>query len=122
MPSFDKSGLGRIEYDTVSGSTASDLADPSPAKKKKERGNYTQYSPQQRASIGKYAFQNGNERARMHYLCEFPDLKESTIRNFKKAYQEKLHSNESNFILSLSQKFLLLKKVAHQCCSILMKS
>ena len=91
MPSFDESGLGRIEYDTVSGSTASDLADPSPAKKRRKRGNYTQYSPQQRASIGKYALENGNKRARMHYLCEFPDLKESTIRNFKKAYQEKLH-------------------------------
>ena len=32
MPSFDEPGFGRIEYDTVSGSTTSDLADLSPAK------------------------------------------------------------------------------------------
>ena len=29
---------------------------------------------------------NGNERARKHFLVEFPKLSESTIRNFKKMY------------------------------------
>ncbi len=40
--------------------------------------------------IGKYASLNGNERARKHFLKEFQKLTESTIRNFKKAYTEKL--------------------------------
>ena len=78
MPSLDESGLGRLEYDTVSESTVSDLTDPSPPKKKRGR-KYTQYKPQQCASIGKYALENGNERARIHYLHEFPNVNESTI-------------------------------------------
>ena len=38
----------------------------------------------------KYALENGNERARLHIKAHFPNLKESTIRNFKKAYKEQL--------------------------------
>ena len=34
--------------------------------------------------------ENGNERARLHFKAHFPNLKESTIRNFKKAYKEQL--------------------------------
>ena len=40
--------------------------------------------------IGKYALENGNERARKHFLSKFPNLPESTIRYFKKAYCEEL--------------------------------
>ena len=40
--------------------------------------------------IGKYALENGNERARKHFLSKFPNLPESTIRYFKKAYREEL--------------------------------
>ena len=43
-----------------------------------------------RAKIGKYAAENGNEKARKHFSKDFPDLKESTIRNFKKKYYVKL--------------------------------
>ena len=43
-----------------------------------------------RAKIGKYAAENGNEKARKHFSKDFPDLKESTIRNFKKKYNIKL--------------------------------
>ena len=39
MPSLEESGLRRLEYDTVSGSTVSDLTDPSPAKKRRKRGS-----------------------------------------------------------------------------------
>ena len=34
--------------------------------------------------------ENGNERARVRFKTQFPNLKESTIRNFKKAYKEQL--------------------------------
>ena len=40
--------------------------------------------------VGKYAAENGNENARQHFSKDFPDLKESTIRNFKKKYYVKL--------------------------------
>ena len=42
------------------------------------------------AKIGKCAAENGNEKARKHFSKNFPDLKESTIRNFKKKYYAKL--------------------------------
>ena len=45
------------------------------------------YTAEQRASVGKYALENGNERARRHFSSVFP---KSTVRNFKKAYTEKL--------------------------------
>lgn len=68
-------------------------AGPSPAKRR-ARGSYIQYSAEQRATIGKYALENGNENARRHFTSLFPTLKlrESTIRNFKKAYKEKLET------------------------------
>ena len=40
--------------------------------------------------IGKYALENGNERARKYFLSKFPNLPESTIRHFTKAYREEL--------------------------------
>ena len=64
------------------------FANPTPAAKKgKTRGRYSHYSAEDRASIGKYALENGNEKARQPILVKFPNLKESTIRNFKKAYK-----------------------------------
>ena len=89
MPT-EESGLGRVEYDSTT-TSVSELADPTPAaKKRRTRGKYTQYTPEQRAHIGKYALDNGNERARPHFLPNYPDLRESTIRNFKKAYKERM--------------------------------
>ena len=48
------------------------------------------YADKDRARIGRYACENGNERARKRFLSEFPSLTESTIRNFKKLYWTKL--------------------------------
>ena len=39
-----------------------------------------------RAKIGKYVAENGNEKARKHFSKDFPNLKESTIKNFKKKF------------------------------------
>ena len=92
MPTLAESGLGSVEFDMMVSSEVGQLADPAPSasKKRKKRGKYVRYTPEQRASIGKYAAENGNERARHHFLSTFPDLTESTIRNFKKAYRERL--------------------------------
>ena len=89
IPTLAESGLGRVEFETTLTSGIGELADPAPSasKKRKMRGKYTAYTPEQRASIGKYALENGNERARRHFLSLFPNLNESTIR---KAYRERL--------------------------------
>ena len=89
LPTSIESGLGDTEHSQVCEAVL-DLADPSPAKKGRARGKYTHYSPAERAQIGRYALENGNERARKHFIAKFPNLKESTIRNFKLAYKERL--------------------------------
>ena len=64
-------GLGAAEhneiYEAVSG-----LANPSPAKE------LVAVYPLLSAQI---ALENGNEKARKHFLSKFPGLKESTVRN-----------------------------------------
>ena len=91
MPSIEESGLGRVEYDQTI-ADVSDEADPLPKAKKPRapRGTYKVYTPENRALIGKYALENGNKSARLKYLVDFPNLNESTVRNFKKAYKEKV--------------------------------
>ena len=74
MQNLEESGLGRVEFEHTLESGVGSLA----------------YTAEQRASIGKYALENGNERARRHFSSLFPNMSESTVRNFKKAYTEKL--------------------------------
>lgn len=91
LPSQEESGLGKAEFSAVVASVA-DISDPGlvasgECSSRKKRGKYEHYSNEQKVKIGKYALENGNERARRHFLSECPNLKESSIRNFKKAYQ-----------------------------------
>ncbi len=90
MPYQEDSGLGRIEYNECI-SQVSELSDPRPSKKRRLRGAYTVYTPADRARIGKYAVENGNKNARLRFLKDFPSLNESTVRNFKKSYVEKMN-------------------------------
>ena len=46
------------------------------------RGKYAQYTPEQRASIGKYTLENGNERARRRF--------QSLFFNPKQTYRERM--------------------------------
>ena len=71
LPTLSESGLGVVEYQEVATAVNLELAAP-PAKRKSASGTYTTYTPTQRARIGKYALENGNERARKHFLSEFP--------------------------------------------------
>ena len=97
LPSLNESGLGVVEYGEVT-RAVSELSDPQPAKKRNPRGSYTKYTPKQRAEIGKYALENGNERARRHFSVQFPKLTESTVRNFKKCYKEELDKQRKELI------------------------
>ena len=53
-----------------------------------KRKPYLKLMPEQKATIGKYAAENGIVNAIRHFKGEFPgdSLKESTIRGWKKAY------------------------------------
>ena len=87
MPTCFESELGNVEHSAVVASDVAELADPSlflQIKKRKTRGKYTEYTPQQRASIEKYACEHSNERARRYFLSFFTQLCESTIRNSRK--------------------------------------
>lgn len=67
-----------------------DLTNPTESSSnRKPRGTYVIYTDEDRARLGRYASVNGNERARKHFLSEYPKLSESTIRNFKKMYLNK---------------------------------
>ena len=71
-----------------------------------KRNSYTHYSGETRVKIAKYA-ENGNTKAVKHFEKEFPNLKESTVRNFKKNYYEKLckaRREGKTEVLSLSSK------------------
>ena len=59
------------------------------------RGSYTTYTPEQKAMIGRYAAENGNSKAVHKYSAELGiSVKESTVRQFKKAYYLQLNEGK----------------------------
>ena len=54
------------------------------------RGKYAEYKVTDRAKIGKYTTEHGNECARWKFMKDFSNLKESTVLNFNKCYLEEL--------------------------------
>ena len=76
MPTLPESALGRVEFAAMVSSEMGLLADPAPSasKKSKKRGKYVQYTPEKFAGIGRYAVENGNERARLKFRSTFSNL------------------------------------------------
>ena len=63
---------------------------------KKKRGAYQKFTPKQKATIGNYALLNGTSAALRHFIKEFPDLKYTTVCNWRKAVstqQKKQHES-----------------------------
>ena len=95
IPNLLDSGLGTVEHRVVTDAVI-DLSDPTQQaqlqtrKEKAKSKCYTHYTDQQRAKIGKYALEHGNENARKHLMKYLPNLGESTIRSFKRQYKERL--------------------------------
>ena len=59
------------------------------------RGSYTTYTPEQKAQIGRYAAEHGNAKAVKKYTSELGvSVKESTVRQFKKAYYLQLNQGK----------------------------
>lgn len=61
------------------------------------RGHYTVYTPEQKAEIGRYAAEHGNLKAVCSKFSEEfgIDVKESTVRQFKKAYFMQLNEGKN---------------------------
>ena len=57
-------------------------------------GSYTKFTDVDRFQIGRYASENGNKKALIHFKNKFPGLKESTVRTFKKQHQEELKKQD----------------------------
>ena len=63
---------------------------------KKKRGSYQKYTAKQKATIGNSALTNGTSAALRRYAGEFPDLKYTTICEWRKAIssqQKKEHES-----------------------------
>ena len=89
LPVQEDTILGRNEYNQVAAAVV-DLARPQPSQSRSKRSKYHQYSGEDRAKIAKYSCEHGNKKALQQFSKEYPNLKESTLRNLKKAYQDKL--------------------------------
>ncbi|XP_065069670.1 uncharacterized protein LOC135694739 [Rhopilema esculentum] len=59
-------------------------------RERKQRGKYRTYTAQERATIGKFAFENGNMNALKVLKEDYPGLSESTVRGFKNMFKEEL--------------------------------
>ena len=116
LPLSSESGLGVEEHHTVT-SVVSELADPEPTRKRrKTMGHYIHYSDEDRASIGKYVAEHGNKRARKKFSGEYPDLSESTVRNFKKRYLDRMAQERKKQILKQLQLLAIEKEAGHRFC------
>ena len=51
----------------------------------KQRGTYAKYTPKQKATIGNYSILHGTSAALRYFKAEFPDLKWSTVNDWKVA-------------------------------------
>ena len=51
---------------------------------------YMKYTDNDRYNIGKYAYEFGNSHAARHFKKAFPSITESSVRTFKKKYEDQL--------------------------------
>ena len=86
---MEETGLGALEHAEVVQTVAktTNTSNRSSA--------YTKYTAVQRYKIGKYASENGSTNAGRKFQKDFPNLKESTVRVFRKKYQKILKTNKN---------------------------
>ena len=94
IPRQEDTNLGVVEHRetaaaVVNLSRPAEISQPNQHPKRK-RGKYFQYSGEDHVKIGKFASENGNKKTLERFIEEFPGLKESTVRAFKKAFREEL--------------------------------
>ena len=87
IPTMEETGLGNVDYTSVINSIQSSSS---------SRSHYAKYSSNDRYEIGKFASETGDAAAVRKYQKKFGKLNESTVRGFRKKYQQKvLTSNGS---------------------------
>jgi hypothetical protein len=62
----------------------------------KKRGPYSNFAPDFKAEVGRYAAEHGNTKAVEHFSKLGRNIKESTVRRFKEAYFLKLKENKGD--------------------------
>ena len=87
IPPRKDTNVGAVSYQAVTSSVESI---------KPTRSSYKKYSPKDRYKIGKYANDTGSTAAVRKFKDKFPKLNESTVREFRKKYQDQLKSAEKN--------------------------
>ena len=55
--------------------------------KGRKRKKYRMWTPEERAEIGKYAYDHGNKATLLHMHQKYPELKHQTVTEFQKAYR-----------------------------------
>ena len=78
--------LGSIDFKRVQAATGSVVQN--------KRGRYQKYSYAERNKIGKYGSERGATAAVKRFKKDFPTMKESTIREMKKRYEELLKTKK----------------------------
>ena len=67
---------------------------------------YTKWTDEDQYAIVKNAFEHGNAAAVRHFKNDFPNIKESTVREFKKRYEKQLQeAKKQNLQPKLAKKF-----------------
>ena len=61
----------------------------------KKRKAYTNWTDENRWRVGEYASQNGNSAAVRYFKKKFPSINESTVRGFRRRYEENLKAGET---------------------------
>ena len=94
IPRQEDTNLGVVEHRETAAAVVN-LSRPAESSQrnqhpKRKRRKYFQYSGEDRVKIGKFASENGNKKTLECFAEEFPSLKESTVRTFKKAFRGQL--------------------------------
>lgn len=73
--------------------------------RKRKRGEYSHYTPEQKAKIVRFAIDNGNSRAAKHFSESMGrKINESTIRSFKAAYHFRKAESGKDIIVAIDSK------------------
>ena len=70
--------LGAVDFATLQEATV------------QKASKYTKWTDENRYAVGKYAFEHGTAVAVRNFKKDFPNIKESTVREFKKKYEKQL--------------------------------
>ena len=88
FPTMEETDLGALEHAEVVQTVAK------ATNTSNRSSTYTKYTAVQRYRIGKCASENGSANAVRKFQIDFPSLKESTVREFRKKYQKVLKQKQ----------------------------